>query len=157
MLEAVIALPVFALVLAGTFHLHERIAASQDAMLAARAAAWDAALDGCRESKTGGDELRDGSALPHLDQLHQATAPRAGSDPNSMFGSLDDIPVVGSVLGSIVPRGIRAQRSVDVAASARLGFAATSARSAAYVACNEAPADPWKTTLKIFTSMLPNL
>lgn len=156
MIEAVMALPVFAIVLAGAFYFHQKLAASQSVVLDARGAAWHAALDACEDKAAAGEQLQRGAPLEHVDQIQTAANRHVSSDPKALFAGLSDIPVVGGIIDTLVPRGIRAERSVDVRGSALLGFPAEPARASAYVACNEAQADPWETTLEVFTSMLPD-
>ena len=156
MIEAVIAIPVFALALAGIGYFHALIAAKQQTAQRARHDAWQTALDGCRTraNAKSGVQVDQGTPPEGAQSIADAANRHASTQADALFPSLDEIPLVGSLISELAPKGVSATIERDVPKPKLFAFDQSIAKSTAFVACNEQHEDPWTATLHVFTSLL---
>lgn len=154
MVEAVLAIPVFVLLLAGVVYVHGIYTGKIRAMADARAFAWTYATRSCQAAPTpeqlgikdsssaapNGTVSADGTDVPG--QLAQS-----GNAISSTGTAIDGSPVVqdveaGHIGGANGTRGMAVGQShVQMHASSVLGAVPTAATATVAVMCNEVPAD----------------
>ncbi|HEX2676318.1 MAG TPA: hypothetical protein VHM19_06750 [Polyangiales bacterium] len=158
MIEALIALPVFVLVLAATLWFHSLLATKQRLESEAREQAWRFAFDGCDSASAGaGARLTNGRTLPGSQELVDSSN-RAASASSTKLSSLSDIPVAGSALSAITGRDATVERYATLPATALWGDGKTRDVSASATrACNEHKRDPLSSATTLFKSLLPKL
>ncbi len=155
MAEAVIALPVFAIVLAGIVYFHTLLVAKQTVGQEARLDAWHSAVDGCANEPTSGNMIDGGPAPAQMQNVTNAVRTSAAVSSQSMFSSLNDIPMIGPLINSLVPGGVRADATAHVPQPKLLPFGHNDVTSRTFVPCNEKSTSPGKALRKAFTRLLP--
>jgi hypothetical protein len=154
MVEAVIMLPVLGVLLVAVPALHERFAARQQTLIAARGCAFAHALTGCADVPAACTIDPGATAAP-------AAAPE--SDPVAIalettgdaFGVFDELPLVGAALGALLgdttdARAVMALRpwGDDLRAPVQI-------EGALSLACNERPRDVQAIARDLFCRRLP--
>jgi hypothetical protein len=164
MIEALIVLPVLVALLLGVPMVHERQAALQRALIAARGCAFAHALGGCGQVP---------AACAAPPSALDAPMPADESDPiviasrNARGGSFvfDEIPVLGAALRDLLGHTTEARARVQLRpATAQPQSAAESTapkqphatvKAAFTLACNERPRDVLAMTKALFCERLP--
>jgi hypothetical protein len=153
MVEALIVLPVLCLLLVTLPLLHERYAARQQALVAARSCAFAHALGGCGETPEACSASPNGAGAP---------APIAESDPTRIardavgdrFGVFDELPLIGDALRALLGDTTEARAAVAL----RRGSDPEQPKTidaALALACNERPRDVMAIARAAFCERLP--
>ena len=161
MVEAAIALPVLVVVLIGTGYMHRLYSSQHAAMSASRQSVWSYAQRGCKSD--GGDALEvtglraADDAQASIAEITKSAAPVASS---GAIKSLDDIPVVGALMGAVTPDRAT-QRSERIVSRPKLFPALDDPdreddviHAQTTVLCNEAPLSPAAVVLDTFKSLI---
>ena len=152
MVEAVILLPVLAVILFGILFVQARASATQSARSKARRCAWQYAASGCSEIPD------DCSGEEHKER--EKTSPSAGStgddsapDPDAPVeavaaetGGLTDLPLIGDAINGLFGTATSFTVSREVE---RAGFTGA-ASGRVYLLCNARPTTPWKIVEQVF-------
>jgi hypothetical protein len=160
MVEAVIALPVFIVILIGVFYVRDQVLARQDAQAQARSCAWQYSANNCTEMPAGcegvlGALTKDGASGAALTKALAGGADSAlGSVGNELVdaalgGLLDD--ALSSALGSSVP----AAATREVARPALYGGGTAVVKGRYTLACNLAPTTPGEVAKDAWQWLVP--
>lgn len=147
MVEAVILLPVLAVLLSGLFFVHAHAAGRESARAAARRCAWLHAVAGCTEVPPGCDGFLQASqsARGAAEADAVVTEIKTQALENT---SLDRIPVLDPALDGLF--GTRTEFTVTRSVE-RGGFGGT-AGGRMHLLCNARPLDPWEAVEETFCS-----
>lgn len=137
MVEAMIAVPVFVVLLLGAMYLRELYLARAATRLTARSCAWTSALEGCP---------RDGAACSSTTgAAHDGQVPNIAEQVRARTGNsadpFRDVPIVRDALSGLFGSAITAEASRSVPYpfdDTRKGVA----RGETTVVCNSVPTDP---------------
>lgn len=136
--EAVILLPVLAVLFAGLFFTHAHASRRQQARVLARRCAWLHAIDGCREIPPGCEDVPHSSL--RADEAADADTVTDGLKNHAREGGLlDGTPMLESLLDDLLGSPTQYTATRDVA---RAGFEGTAA-GRVHLLCNPKPLDPW--------------
>jgi hypothetical protein len=153
MVEAVIMLPVLGLLLVAVPVLRERLAARQQALIAARGCAFAHALAGCGDVPAACANAPGTTAAPAA-AAERDPAAIALQNTGDGFGVFDELPLVGEALRTLLgettdARALVALRSWgDVSGPAQI-------EGALSLACNERPRDVAAIARDVFCRRLP--
>ncbi|MFI5308870.1 MAG: TadE/TadG family type IV pilus assembly protein [Polyangiales bacterium] len=155
MVEAVIMLPVLAMLFLGVGLVRSRALAREQALLEARRCAWDYALAGCdpqhvpasckqapAEGQSAEGRARADDLLGRVDQSH------------NRFNPFDDVPVIGGALRALFGTTTTASAQLEVQSPWTVGLK-FSEGGALTVACNEHPHNVLDVATGILTQHLP--
>lgn len=152
MVEAVILLPVLAVILFGILFVQERASATQSARGKARRCAWQHAVGGCGEVPAGCGEAEHGQAqrtTPSADTTDTASV----QDPDAAVEAvaaetrtLVKVPLIGDAIDGLFGTATSFSVSRDVE---RAGLAGK-ASGRVYLLCNARPTTPWDVVQQTF-------
>jgi hypothetical protein len=151
--EALIAVPLFALLFASILYFHALARAKQDVLLEARRAAWQAALAGCSSDAANGVKTSPGSALPRAEELDARTT-QDEKDDAARYDRVASMTIVGPAISALAPRGLVAKRKADVSVSSPLPDAPQRVSAKAYLSCNEQAHEPGDVALDLAKGLL---
>lgn len=152
MVEAVILLPVLAVILFGILFVQEHASATQSARGKARRCAWQHAVGGCGEIPEGcgdTDHQETQRTTPPADAMDAASA----QDPDAAVEAvaaetsmLVDVPLIGDAIDGLFGTATSFTVSRDVE---RAGLAGN-ASGRVYLLCNARPTTPWNVVRQTF-------
>jgi len=153
MVEAAIALPLLGFLLVMMPAVHERQAARQQALAAARNCAFAYALNGCNEVPVvcGAPPGTTSAPVPSPEHDAAALAQATAGDELAVF---DELPLIGDALGAVLGETTHARASIELRprdtdeAPARI-------EGALILACNERPRDVLAIARSAFCDHVP--
>lgn len=151
--EAVILLPVLAVLLSGLFFVHAHASGRQHARAEARRCAWLHAVDGCKDVPPDCEGLVHGS--DRASSVAEADAAATEVKNHAADGDLlDAVPLIGPALDGLVGSATEFSASHEIQ---RAGLHGT-AVGGVHLLCDAKPLDPWtavETTFCESTSLCP--
>ncbi len=159
MVEAVILLPVFAVILSGIAYVQAYAMAEQGARVAARRCAWEHAMNGCDEIPAGcgehGHSAESTGAGPDESDASTAADAAAVVDGVIAASSNSGLPFALPLIGPALEGLFGSATQFTVTREVRVGGYATSAKGHFYLLCNAKPTSPAEAIKSAFCEATP--
>ncbi len=148
MVEAVVVLPVFIVIFAGTLYVRDRVLARQEAKTLARSCAWRYSMNGCASVPEGCDGIVGKSSSSSRDsevdqQVRQRIDEAIGGDTQGVVATIVD-PLLGPAIDAALGDSATATTSRDLERPGVLGGDIATVEGHYDLACNLAHTTPAK-------------